>query len=439
MEQEQREKTEPIEPVESEDRLRIRRRLKWGCLGTLCVLLILFAVFQVAVTTWANLQINGWSRTSSDEWKDFLNNPVIIPPILTDPPTISESLKRKIEEAELAQRNLSEDNSEHKPSDIYTIRFSDLNSMTLTASELEQIKTIEEYYRPYSDKIRQVIEQIKIDFQTSEKPRLANNIIDPYIAFHLLGMRAVLVAQNGTVNDTVEEYLRILWLAAVFSPGDESSHWITAKSRDTAIYYLEYLAAQSNDSQLLQKILTNLNQLDPYLNRGLAQYATAILLNFKIQHLNRRHTNIEIAPDKTGAEYMKEILAYDHPSLGFAGSLRLFTENILAGYQLSDRKYEFVYLEFLRSLTITGAIDKMYFFKSLWFSPENIRKREQGAELAMNQLRLEIATRLYKLETGKEPASQADLVPKWLPEEIIDRETRKPFTLDEAGNWFPPK
>ena len=110
----------------------------------------------------------------------------------------------------------------------------------------------------------------------------------------------------------------------------------------------------------------------------------------------------------------------------------------MAGYRIHDRRFKSIYLEMVRALEVGDTVEQLYFFDRVRFPRSWMGVTEKRLATDMDDLRLAIASRLYKMETDTYPSATTDLVPQYLPEEVVDRETGESYTWDESGKWSAP-
>lgn len=423
-------------------RRRIRKYLKWGCLAALVLFLAVYATFQIGVSIWVDRQLQRRGPEAYEDWKTFLRTPVEFPPEYFEPTEVSDAL---IQKTAVASLKYSEMMKKH-PGELQTVIrpvISGLSwsSQTVTEPQWEQARESAGIGAPYILALLDIAEQIDKEFQQSGTPRLSTRrtYLDSDLSIHLLAMKTRILARDGDPAGAVEHGLAALWFLAAFSMSDADSYWYTHGERVPVTIVIRHEIAGIQDIGFLKQTLAELNRLDPCLNRALGDYAWALELNSRFERLSRmgrtKGATLEFVPGKTGAEYVKELVLLEYGPGGLVGSIESFMKLFLGGYRITDRKYRSVYREMLRALEIGGKMEELYFFEDIRGSLNWIAPHEELLAAAMDDLRLEIASRLYKMETDTYPSATTDLVPQYLPEEIVNRETGKSYVWDKSGKW----
>jgi len=185
--------------------------------------------------------------------------------------------------------------------------------------------------------------------------------------------------------------------------------------------------------------LDTLNHLYPFIFTDDYKNAPSYALLSEMNVEKRKGHELDMAPGRKGAFYMRQIFDRRFPISGWGG-MKKGVDQILQIYLSGQKQFSKddkigITLSLFRSITFSSRLELFcQLFTVRFENPADIIPDELNLENKYNELRLTIIGRLYFLENNVYPESTAQLIPMYLPNDIKDVVTGWFYTWDENGN-----
>lgn len=425
---------------------RSRFWLDWKRVKRIIVILSIalvaaYLVFNVWVYFWIQGKIvqNLRSPESVRIWRNYLQTTVCIPGEWRNVTLYSPAIEKEHNALYESWNRIVQKTTNATMRDIKRWNESILNSNEpMTRQDWEEVERIVEVCEPYYRAGKEMVEKLETEIlkypHSEHIPSFVDNNFYVNEWIQLVTLQSYKAAHEGRYRDTVDTLFSILPLY-VRSPFPDFGEYAYKNFRigqwasNLPMFYENVW-----DREKLQSWLDTLNRWEPYLFRMRLEHKKLYAL---YAALCDSKAPIEYDVDKKVLDYIREIKDREFPRKSIYQTFvefrdRWFSE-LLAGALSNPYDRRPREIEMVRPFVLTGIVEEFYMMQTYVSDSTGYFQREQVTANQYDELRLNIAARLYYLENKKFPASPADLVPGYFSHEIVNRVTGESYRWSELG------
>ena len=418
------------------------RKVKRNCAILLIVLFIVYIAFNIGVYYFfESVKLAEFNRNPEalKLWRDFVDSTVTIPKEW-------ENLRFYSFELKSEEENLWNQWNEINQKERYTLN-RDIDhwnktifdpSQSMTKEDWKEIEEILLKCDSFIRAGREISDKLKIlilsNPSTKHVPSYIENSYYTQEWSELIQLQAFYAAHEGRITDGLDGLFATLPLYAK-SPFPKLGEYVSQN------YYIppfltnvQTLIGNVWNPSKLQTYLSALNQWEPYIFRMKKEEARIYGL---FSSLIENNIPIAYGVERKVSDYTNEIKNKKYPQKSISQIIDklqdMWNEEILAGGQRNPYAEIPRELDLMRPFVITNALEEYYTIKIYVDDTSIYFERENEAANHYDELRLEIAARLYFLKNDKLPSSPADLVPDYFPQEIVNRENGNRYRWNDKG------
>jgi hypothetical protein len=441
------EETRSINPMNNDPR-RVLRWPKWRTWKRIFLALLAIAVvgdiyLHVWVGRWVEerLAIDPDNPQKIAQMREFWKKPIEVPKEWAN---IKPPSQATIDAFKQTSQTW-EDFKSNEPSARYRINKA-YKENTVLSSEQDRAQYLEDVAKmePYFAAIQKLSGVMKKEAESAascfEMPELPPNW-SIFSLMESMNQKALALYAAGNYDEAVDCYVSILPMMIVNPTCQFFDYWAKFKLLQKNIPEMEMALTRIHDAGRLRSWLETLQWAEPFLCVNIGDRADEYQVLESYWSFAKK-SPLDLKSNPTAGDFIREnakILIKNYNMSGCVSGLIDMIAMHLFDDKPTNGLMEFRIASDLDSFIITNTIYELIMLRS--FSPipsQRIQDYESQGTLLYDVLRLRVAAQLYELETGKKVSATRNLVPDYLPKEIILRKSGKSFAWDAKGQPIVP-